>query len=107
MWVSGNRLAVAGDSGPEAIMSVPVSAMAANTPVTPMASVSLAAPARKVIPASQLLFGTDFPYRTSREHALGLLQCGFNEDELTAIEYGNARRLLPGLRVAGRQPHKA
>ena len=65
------------------------------------------ASARKVIPASQLLFGTDFPYRTSREHALGLLQCGFNEDELTAIEYGNARRLLPGLRVAGRQPHKA
>ena len=57
------------------------------------------ASARKVIPTAQLLFGTDFPYRTSKEHALGLLQCGFNESELRAIECGNARRLLPGLAV--------
>jgi 6-methylsalicylate decarboxylase len=49
---------------------------------------------RKVVPVSQLLFGTDFPYRTSLEHALGLLQCGFNEMELQAIERGNAKGLL-------------
>lgn len=55
------------------------------------------ASARKVIPASQLLFGTDFPYRTAREHALGLLTCGFNETELRAIERGNAKRLLTRL----------
>ncbi|MFM9969776.1 MAG: amidohydrolase family protein [Burkholderiales bacterium] len=58
------------------------------------------ASARKVIPTSQLLFGTDFPYRTSREHALGLLQCGFNEMELRAIERENAKTLLPSLRIA-------
>ena len=56
------------------------------------------ASARKVIPSSQLLFGTDFPYRTAKEHALGLLQCGFNEAELLAIERGNAQRLLPSLK---------
>lgn len=52
------------------------------------------ASARKVIPASQLLFGTDFPYRTAREHALGLLLCGFDEPELLAIERRNAENLL-------------
>ena len=56
---------------------------------------------RKVVPVSQLLFGTDFPYRTAREHALGLLQCGFSETELRAIECGNAVRLMPGLAVRG------
>ncbi len=56
---------------------------------------------RKVVPVSQLLFGTDFPYRTSKEHALGLLQCGFNETELRAIERGNAERLIPGLALRG------
>ena len=57
---------------------------------------------RKVLPVSQLLFGTDFPYRTSKEHALGLLTCGFNETELPAIERGNAKRLIPSLPVQGR-----
>ena len=56
---------------------------------------------RKVVPVSQLLFGTDFPYRTSKEHALGLLTCGFNEVELRAIERGNAQTLMPGLVVKG------
>jgi len=46
-------------------------------------------------------YGTDFPYRTSKEHALGLLTCGFNETELRAIEYGNAERLIPGLAARG------
>ena len=56
------------------------------------------ASARKVIPVSQLLFGTDFPYRTSKEHAMGLLDCGFNESELQAIEYRNATRLIARLK---------
>jgi predicted TIM-barrel fold metal-dependent hydrolase len=55
------------------------------------------ASAREIIPISQLLFGTDFPYRTSKEHAMGLLDCGFNESELQAIEYRNARQLIARL----------
>jgi predicted TIM-barrel fold metal-dependent hydrolase len=49
---------------------------------------------REVIPVSQILFGTDYPYRGSEEHVSGLHTCGFNADELEAIERSNARRLL-------------
>jgi predicted TIM-barrel fold metal-dependent hydrolase len=49
---------------------------------------------REVIPASQILFGTDYPYRGSEEHVNGLKTCGFDAGELEAIESSNARRLL-------------
>ena len=49
---------------------------------------------REVVPVSQLLFGTDFPYRTAEEHVKGLAGCGFNDGELDAIAHGNARQLL-------------
>jgi 6-methylsalicylate decarboxylase len=53
---------------------------------------------RQVVPVSQLLFGTDFPYRTALEHVQGLERCGFSADELRAIGRDNALRLLPALR---------
>ena len=49
----------------------------------------------KLIPVSQLLFGTDFPFRTAAEHVQGLAAHGFTPAELAAIERGNALRLLP------------
>jgi predicted TIM-barrel fold metal-dependent hydrolase len=49
---------------------------------------------RELVPASQIVFGTDYPYRTAAETAEGLRGCGFNEAELAAIERGNALRLL-------------
>jgi predicted TIM-barrel fold metal-dependent hydrolase len=50
---------------------------------------------RKVISVSQLMFGTDFPYRTAEETARGLAQCGcFTDDELRAVDCENAKRLL-------------
>ena len=52
---------------------------------------------REVVPVSQLLFGTDFPYRTAEEHRHGLAQCGFSDAELHAIGRGNAERLMPRL----------
>jgi predicted TIM-barrel fold metal-dependent hydrolase len=51
----------------------------------------------KLISVSQLMFGTDFPYRTAEEHVRGLATCGFSSAELEAIDFGNARRLLPQL----------
>ena len=51
----------------------------------------------KVVGVSQLLFGTDFPYRTAAEHVQGLCTCGFSLDELRAIDCGNAHRLMPQL----------
>jgi 6-methylsalicylate decarboxylase len=55
-------------------------------------------PLRYVAPVSQILFGTDFPFRTADKHVKGLRECGFTEGELQAIERDNALGLLPRLR---------
>ena len=51
---------------------------------------------RKVVPVSQIVFGTDYPFRTSIEHVMGLKECGvFNAQEVRAIERENALKFLP------------
>ena len=52
-----------------------------------------------LVSTSQILFGTDFPYRTAVEHADALRAFGLDERDLGAIERGNALKLLP--RLAG------
>jgi predicted TIM-barrel fold metal-dependent hydrolase len=53
-----------------------------------------------IIPVSQIVFGTDFPYRTSIDHVKGLRDAGvFTDAQLMDIERGNALKLLP--RLAG------
>ncbi len=53
---------------------------------------------RKVVPVSQVVFGTDFPFRTAQEHVDRLEQGGvFNDVELRGIYSENARPLLPRL----------
>jgi 6-methylsalicylate decarboxylase len=49
---------------------------------------------RELVPASQVLFGTDFPYRGAEEQLAGLRQSGFSADELQAIEGPNLMSLL-------------
>jgi predicted TIM-barrel fold metal-dependent hydrolase len=51
----------------------------------------------KLVPVSQILFGSDYPYRTGEDHVKGLMEYGFSAADLTAIGRGNARRLLPRL----------
>lgn len=51
---------------------------------------------RKVVPVSQIVFGTDYWYRTAEETARGLVTGKvFNGAELRMIDRGNAERLLP------------
>ena len=51
---------------------------------------------RKVAPVSQIVFGTDYPFRTSEEHVRNLKECGiFNAAELRAIHSANAWMLFP------------
>jgi 6-methylsalicylate decarboxylase len=50
----------------------------------------------KLVPTSQIVFGSDFPYRTSAEHVNGLAQ-RFNGTVLRGIERDNAARILPGV----------
>ena len=59
----------------------------------PMALASLT----RLVPASQIVFGTDFPYRNAAEHVKGLADYGFCASDLAAIERDNALRLLPRL----------
>jgi predicted TIM-barrel fold metal-dependent hydrolase len=56
----------------------------------------------KLVSTSQILFGTDFPYRTAEEHSRGLAAFGMSDADRRAIERGNAERLLPWLRTSGR-----
>jgi predicted TIM-barrel fold metal-dependent hydrolase len=54
---------------------------------------------KQAVPLSQILFGTDYPYRSSKENIAGLLESNvFNAEEFKQIKYGNALRLLPRLR---------
>jgi 6-methylsalicylate decarboxylase len=52
----------------------------------------------KLVAITQLLFGTDFPFRNAEDHVNGLKACGFSDADLFAIECDNASRLLPHLR---------
>ena len=51
----------------------------------------------ELVGVRQILFGTDFPYRTSSEHVAGLAE-RFNGEQQEAIGRGNALRILPAWR---------
>ena len=54
---------------------------------------------RKVVPVSQILFGTDYWYRTAEETGKALTAGKvFNAAELRAVNRGNAERILPHFR---------
>lgn len=51
-----------------------------------------------IIPPSQIVFGTDFPYRTGIDHVRGLREAGvFTDQQIASIERGNALKLIPRL----------
>jgi predicted TIM-barrel fold metal-dependent hydrolase len=51
----------------------------------------------KLVTPAQILYGTDYPYRTAAEVTGGLSAYGFSAMDLLAIERENAGRLLPRL----------
>lgn len=54
----------------------------------------------RLVPVSQVLFGSDYPYRTGEDHVKGLQAYGFSDADLRAIGRDNALRLLPRVRAA-------
>jgi 6-methylsalicylate decarboxylase len=50
-----------------------------------------------LVPVSQIMFGSDFPFREAKEAADGLAAYRFSVAERAAIDYENALRLLPHL----------
>jgi 6-methylsalicylate decarboxylase len=53
----------------------------------------------KLVPVSQIVYGTDFPYRTAADHTKGVTAF-FKGDDLKKVDRENALRLLPRLRSA-------
>jgi len=50
---------------------------------------------RTIVPISQIMFGTDYPFRLASEHVEGLAGCGFSAADARAIDRDNAVRLMP------------
>jgi 6-methylsalicylate decarboxylase len=53
----------------------------------------------KAIPFSQIVFGTDFPFREGTEQVASLNSCGLSAEELRGIERENVLRLMPRLKI--------
>mgnify|MGYP003341599143 FL=1 len=53
----------------------------------------------KLVPVSQIVYGTDFPYRTAAEHTQGV-NSTFSGDDLKKVDRENALRLIPRLKSA-------
>ena len=58
----------------------------------------------KMVPVSQVLYGTDYPFRDGAEVNQGIAEWGFSPANLRAIERENALRLLPASGRAGFKP---
>ena len=53
----------------------------------------------KLVPASQVVYGSDYPYVTMNAQIAALRSLGVGDADLAAIERGNVGRLLPRLRA--------
>jgi predicted TIM-barrel fold metal-dependent hydrolase len=53
----------------------------------------------KLVPVTQVVFGSDYPYRTAEQHVKGL-SAAFDPADLKLIERDNALRILERLRTA-------
>jgi predicted TIM-barrel fold metal-dependent hydrolase len=54
----------------------------------------------KLVTVSQVLFGSDYPYREGIEAVEGLADYKFSEADAVAIDRGNAMALMPGLKAS-------
>jgi predicted TIM-barrel fold metal-dependent hydrolase len=53
----------------------------------------------KLVDVSQVLFGSDFPYREAVEAADGLRDYRFGAADQAAIDHGNAMKLMPNVKM--------
>ncbi len=61
-----------------------------------MANAAAMSALSKVVPMSQIVFGSDYPFRTPLEHVTGLKNCGvFSAQDLKLIDRENAQPLFP------------
>ena len=53
----------------------------------------------QLVPKDQVLFGSDYPYRTSEDNIKGLIAYGFSQADMDMITRGNAVKLMPKYRA--------
>ncbi len=53
----------------------------------------------KMVDISQVLYGTDYPFRDGAEVNAGIKEYGFSAADIAAIERGNAMKLLPRIKA--------
>jgi predicted TIM-barrel fold metal-dependent hydrolase len=53
----------------------------------------------KMVPVSQVMYGTDYPFRDGAEVNEGIAEWGFNAADLRAVEHENAAKLLPRIKT--------
>jgi predicted TIM-barrel fold metal-dependent hydrolase len=53
----------------------------------------------KLVTISQVLFGSDYPYRSGTEAVDGLRDYGFSAADAAAIDRGNAVAMMPNLKA--------
>jgi predicted TIM-barrel fold metal-dependent hydrolase len=70
-----------------------------NFDIASMTNAASFAALLKLVPASQVLFGSDYPWVPIVATARQLRGLGLAEADLTAIERGNAIRMFPGLKA--------
>lgn len=80
------------------IAEVPSSVIEFGIDTTQVANPAAMGALTKVVPTTHVLFGTDFPFRTSADHVNGLKEI-YAEADLHKIESDNARALLPWLKA--------
>jgi predicted TIM-barrel fold metal-dependent hydrolase len=54
---------------------------------------------RKLVPNSQILYGSDEPFNSTLQMTNGLQKLAFSSDEIAAVQRGNALRLFPRLQT--------
>jgi 6-methylsalicylate decarboxylase len=52
----------------------------------------------KIVPFSQIMYGSDFPYFTCPMNTEGLKKLGYSRKQMDQIDFENAQRLMPRLR---------
>jgi len=53
----------------------------------------------QIAPVSQLLYGTDYPFRPGAEETAGLAAYNFSAADRMAVDRDNALRLMPKLKI--------
>ena len=54
---------------------------------------------RKLVPNSQILYGSDEPFNSTLQMTNGLQKLAFSSDEIAAVQRGNALQLFPRLQT--------